>query len=174
MNKTIYALIAAMIIVVAVPSSYFLFNSRKLEGGGGNIVANAASLQYNAEVKNVGWTRQVYTVSAKNVNAPNMMLRVEFSADTGANVTWILNHGTDTAWLEMYGNWTDISRDFANQWKSFVGENSRWTTDVGHLVNDWSGTGDCNYVNSTTGETVTVYNVTVNPTLADSLFQYNP
>jgi hypothetical protein len=102
------------------------------------------------------------------------MLRVDIFEGASGNYTYILNQGTKTAWTAVNGDWTDVSSDFTNQWNSFVGENHRWTTDVGHLINDWSGTGNYTYVGSTTGATVTIYNVVINPTLDDSLFQHNP
>jgi hypothetical protein len=130
-------------------------------------------LQYNADVT-LGSTHQVYAISAKNVNASNMMLRIDISGGESGNYTYILNQGTQTAWQSINGNWTNVSNDFTNQWNTFVGEHTRWTTDVGHLINDWSGTGNYTYVGSITGATVNLYNVIINPTLADSLFQHNP
>ena len=175
-KKTIYVLFAVIIviIVVVVAGAYVLMNS----GGGGGVentytVANATSLQFNDNVT-FGSTYSMHTISAKNVNASNMMLLIDISGGESGNYTYILNQGTQTAWQCVNGNWTNVSNDFTNQWNTYVGEHKLWTTDVGHLINDWSGTGNYTYVGSTTGGTHNIYNVVINPTLADSLFQHNP
>jgi hypothetical protein len=170
-----YALVVVVIVVfvVAIADAYVLMNS----GGGGGAentytVANATSLQFNDNVT-FGSTYSMHTISAKNVNASNMILRIDISGGESGNYTYILNQGTQTAWQCVNGNWTNVSNDFTNQWNTFVGEHKLWTTDVGHLINDWSGTGNYTYVGSTTGGTHNIYSVVINPTLADSLFQPN-
>jgi hypothetical protein len=174
-RKIVYALaVAVVVVVVVIVSAYVLMNG----GGGGAAedtytVGNATSLQFNDAVT-FGSTQVMHTISAKNVNASNMMLRIDTPGGESGNYTYVLNQGTQTAWQCVNGTWTDVSNDFTNQWNTWVGEHKLWTTDVSHLISDWSGTGNCTYVGSTSGGTHNIYNVVINPTLADSLFEHSP
>jgi type II secretory pathway pseudopilin PulG len=175
-KKMMYALVVVVIIVVvvAVAGAYVLMNS----GGGGGTkntytVANATSLQYNAEATYQGAAPVLFNCAAKNVGATDMVLRIDVLGGESGNYTYIMYHGDQTAWVAVNGTWTNVSSDFTNQWNTWVGTGKRWTTDVDHLATDWSGTGDYTYIGSTTGATIRIYNVAINPTLADSLFQPN-
>lgn len=171
-KKMVYALVAGVIVVVviAIVGAYVLMNSGG--GGGAPTVASATSLQFNDDVT-FGSTVVMHTISAKNVNASNMMLRIDMPEGESGNYTYILNQGTQTAWQCENGTWTNVSNDFTNQWNTWVGEHKLWTADVDHLINDWSGTGNCTYIGETYGGTHNIYNIVINPTLADSLFQHN-
>jgi hypothetical protein len=172
-KKTMYALVAIVVIIVAVAvaGAYVLTNS----GGGGKTVtiADATSLQYDSDVTYQGditltkWT-------AKNVGATDMALHLDILHGEQGNYTYILNRGDQTAWLAVNGTWTDVSSDFTNQWNTWVGTDKRWTNDLDALSTNWSGTGDYTYTNSATGTTFRIYNIAINPTLDDSLFQHTP
>ena len=170
-RKMIYALVAivAVIVVVAVAGAYVLMNS----GGGGNTVkvADATSLQFDADVKFEGTPTALFKWAAKNVGATDMVLRLDILGvgDTG-NYSYILNGGDQTAWLSNNGTWTNVSSDFTNQWNHWVG--TEWTNDLDALAN-WSGTGDYNYTSADGKTTARIYNIAINPVLADSLFQPN-
>jgi hypothetical protein len=171
-RKMMYALAAVVVIIVivAVAGAYVLMNS-----GGGNTVkvADATSLQYNADVSYQGATPVVFTWTAKNVGAANMVLRIDLMGGASGNYTYIMDHGAQTVWWLNNGTWTDLSSDFTNQWGSWVGTGKQWTNNLDHLTTDWSGTGDYTYAGSTTNTTIRIYNVVINPTLADSLFQHS-
>jgi hypothetical protein len=176
-KKMMYALVGVVVIivVVAVAGAYVLMNSG---GGGGGAdtytVANATSLQYNSEVTYQGaTTTTLFNWAAKNVGATDMVLRIDILGGESGNYTYILNGGTQTAWMSVNGTWTNVSSDFTNQWNTWVGTGQRWTENLDALTTNWSGTGDYTYTNSATGTTMRIYNVAINPTLADSLFQPN-
>ena len=170
-RKMMYALAAvvAIIVIVAVAGAYVLMNN-----GGGNTakVADATSLQYNADVSYQGATPVVFTWTAKNVGATNMVLRIDLMGGASGNYTYIMDHGAQTVWWLNSGTWTNLSSDFTNQWSTWVGTGKQWTNNLNHLTTDWSGTGDCTYAGSSTNTTIRIYNVVINPTLADSLFQH--
>ena len=172
-KRMLYALVAVVIIVVvvAVAGAYVLMN----RGGSGitYTVSNATSLQYNAEVTYPGGIPVLFNCAAKNVGATDMVLRIDILGGASGNYTYIMDHGTQTAWVSSNGTWTDFSIDFANQWNTWVGTGTRWTSDVNALSTNWSGTGDYTYIGSKTGATIRIYNVAINPTLADALFQPN-
>jgi hypothetical protein len=169
MKKSIMAAVVIVIVAIAaVGVGVYL----AMQGGGGG-VANATSLQYNSEVSYQGATPNLFNCAAKNIGATDMMLRIDILGGESGNYTYILNHGTQTAWMAVNGNWTDVSSDFTNQWDTWVGTGKHWTNDLDRLATNWSGTGDYTYTNSTTGTTVRYYDIVINPTLADSLFQHS-
>jgi hypothetical protein len=171
-RKMMYASVAVVVIivVVAVAGAYVLMNS----GGGGKTVkiADATTLQFNADVKFDGAPTGLVKWAAKNVGATDMVVRLDILGvgDTG-NYSYILNGGDQTAWLSSNGTWANVSSDFTNQWNTWVG--TAWTNDLNALATNWSGTGDYNYVDSDGRTTARIYDITINPTLADSLFQPN-
>jgi len=172
-RKMMYAsaAVVVIIIVVAVAGAYVLMNS----GGGGNTVkvADATSLQYDVDVTYQGDITH-FKWAAKNVGATDMVLRIDLLGGESGNYTYIMNHGTQTAWMAVNGIWTDVSSDFTNQWNTWVGTDKDWTNHLNRLTTNWSGTGDYTYTNSTTGTTIRYYDIAVNPTFADSLFQHTP
>jgi hypothetical protein len=161
-----YALVAVVVIivVVAVAGAYVLMNS------GGVKVADATSLQYDVDVTYQG-DITLFKWAAKNVGATDMALHFDILHGEQGNFTYILNSGDQTAWMAVNGTWTDMSSDFTNQWNLWVGTGKQWTGNMNALAN-WSGTGDCTYTGSTTNSTFRIYNIVINPTIADSLFQH--
>jgi hypothetical protein len=73
-----------------------------------------------------------------------------------------------TAWTAVNGEWTDISSTYQEQCDSW---NGQWIGNVDALA-AWSCTGDYTYTDDN-GDSVKIYNISVNPALADSLFQPN-
>jgi hypothetical protein len=171
-KKMMYALVSVVIIIVvvgAVVGAYMLMNN----GGTTNKVASATSLQYNADVTYQGSTAiTLFNWAAKNIGTTDMELRIDITGGASGNYTYILNHGTQTAWLAVNGTWTNASSDFTNQWNTWVGTGMAWTRNLDSLTTSWSGTGDHTYTDSATGTTTRIYNTAINPTLNDSLFQH--
>lgn len=160
-----------VIVIVAAGVGIYLFMGTGDGGGGGGggentyTVANATSLQFEANVTSQGYTIP-YKLAGKNLNSTNLTLRIDLLGGESGNYSYILNAGDETAWEAVNGVWTDKSSDFLAQWASWGTE---WTNYVDALAN-WSGTGDYTYT-AANGDAITVYNITVNPTLVDSLFQ---
>jgi hypothetical protein len=71
-------------------------------------------------------------------------------------------------WVESGGQWTDLSSAYSSQssiWNSaFLGYKNSLTS--------WSGVGDWTYTDPS-GDTVRISNVSVDPSLPDSLFQHS-
>jgi hypothetical protein len=169
-RKMTYALAATVVIIVVVASAgtYALMNS----GGGGKTVkvADATSLQFDADVTYEGTPTGLFKWAAKNVGATDMVVRLDIlGVNNTGNYTYILNGGDQTAWLSNNGTWTNVSTDFTNQWNAWVG--TALTNDLNALAT-WSGTGDYNYIDSDGKTTARIYNIAINPTIADSLFQH--
>jgi hypothetical protein len=168
-KKMMYALVSVVLIIVVVAGAgaYVLMNN----GNGGNTVkvTDATSLQYDAEVTYQGDVTQ-FKWAAKNVGTSDMSLRFDILHGGQSNYTYILNGADQKAWMAVDGNWTDVSTDFTNQWNTWVGTGMAWSRNLDSLATNWSGTGDYTYADSATGTTTRIYNVVINPTLADSLF----
>ena len=168
-KKMMYTLVATVVIIVvvaAVAGTYVLMNS------GGNTqntvnVKDATSLQYDVNVTYQG-TTTLSKFAAKNLGASDMMMRIDLTGSGQSNYTYILNSEDKSAWLALNGNWTDVSTTYNNLMTS--GPAAQWTTHVDALAN-WSGTGDCTYTDSA-GTSYKIYNVAINPTLDNSLFQH--
>jgi len=165
-----YALVAVVIVVIvaAVVGAYVLMNN-----GGTVNVKGATSLQYNADVSYQGATPVVFTWNAKNVDATNMVLRIDLMGGESGNYTYIMDNGAQTAWASSNGTWTNVSGDFTNQWNTWVGTGKQWTLNLNALETNWSGKGECTYTTPSGNSVVKIYNIVINPTLADSLFQPN-
>jgi hypothetical protein len=137
--------------------------------GCGSNVAGASSLQYTVSITNSsGAVQGSWTYYAKNAGTNNLMLRIDYTDSTGENFVYIVNGVQQKVWYETGGQWTDLSADFTSQQTAWSG------TFTGYRDNlaNWSGTGDRTYTDPY-GDTVRIYNISVNPSLADSLFQHS-
>lgn len=170
-QKGVSTLVIAVIVVVVIAvvgvGVYWYMGS---SGNGGEAtptptpsapdVGGASSLQFSVEVTSDG-TTYTNTYMAKNIGTSDLMIRIEMDGD----MVYIVNGAEEKAWYYMDGAWTDISSTFSDEWAS-------WSTTVsgyqGELA-DWTGTGEWTYTED--GTTVRIYDISVNPTLADSLFQ---
>ncbi len=141
-----------------------------VSGGGGGTTPNiaaASSLQFSVSVTNSsGASQGAYTYYAKNAGTTNLMIRIEMTDSSGSNVVYIVNGALQQAWVETGDIWTDISSSYTSQW-------STWNTAFVGYQNSlaaWTGAGDWTYTSG--GDTVRVYNISVNPSLPDSLFTH--
>lgn len=153
--------------VTATPSSGI--TPTPTSSGTGVNVAGASSLQFTVSVTNSsGGTTSSYTYSAKNAGTTNMMIRVEFNDPSSADsFVYIVNGAQQKAWMQSGGEWIDLSSAFASEY-------SNWDeTFKGYQNNlaDWNGLGDWSY--TVGGETIRIHNISVNPSLPDSLFEHS-
>jgi hypothetical protein len=167
MNKKMMYTLVAMVVAIAVVGSaggYILMNN-----GSGNTVkvADATSLQYDVDVTYQG-TTTLSKFAGKNLGTSNMILRIDLSGSNQDNFTNVVNSADQTAWRSTNGNWADVSATYDTIMAIGCGE--QWRNNVNALAN-WTGTGDSTYTDST-GTSYRIYNVVINPTLADSLFQH--
>jgi hypothetical protein len=135
-----------------------------------NPVAGASSLQFSVSYTTSTQTMFAYTYSAKNIGTPNMMMRIEgtFSNDS-SNMIIMINGAQQTYWVYSDGEWTDMSSIYTSQYDSWNATLQGYETSL--LA--WAGTGEYTYTLPGTDETMRIYNIAVNPTLADSLFQHS-
>jgi uncharacterized protein (UPF0333 family) len=171
-QKGISALVIAVIVVIVVAAVgvgvYLAMSNTGENGGNGGgetpDVEGATSLQFSVAITAEGESIGTYTYMAKNIGTSDMMIRVEMS--NGYELVDIVNGAEQKAWEYMAGEWTDLSDTFSDQWDAW---DSTWQGYKNSLA-DWTGTGDWTYTD-TDGSSIRVYDIAVNPSLADSLFQ---
>lgn len=130
-------------------------------------VGAATSLQFSVSLTHEGAIEWAYTYMAKNIGASNMMIRVEMTETGSDPIIYIINGAQQKVWIQSGGQWADLSSEFTSQWSSW---NSAFTGYRDSLAG-WAGAGDWTYTDSN-GDTVRLYDIIVNPSLADSLFQH--
>jgi hypothetical protein len=97
-----------------------------------------------------------------------MMIRIEFTdPSSGSNFIYIVNGALQKAWMASDGQWIDLTSSFSSEW-------SNWDStfrDYQNNLADWSGLGDWSY--TVNGETIRIHDISVNPSLPDSLFEHS-
>jgi hypothetical protein len=93
------------------------------------------------------------------------MMRIDVTDADGTQSILILNGAEQKAWTYSDGEWTDISIAYTSQFNIW---NGLWQGYVNSL-GAWTGVGDWTYTDGNTS--VRIFNISVNPVLADSLFQ---
>jgi hypothetical protein len=169
MNKkgvswVIIGIVIVAVVVIGVVAYWALTNTGEGEGPTptpGPGVADATSLQFD-----VSTSEKDISFQAKNLGTSEILLRVGETYTDGSEFTYIMNQAEEKAWANFEGSWTDVSTDFSTYWTD------TWEPSLNGYIAElanWSGTGD--YQIQAGGETQTISNIVVNPTLADSLFQ---
>jgi len=130
-------------------------------------VAGASSLQYTVSVNPVDSESVEYTYMIKNAGTSSLMMRIEMES-SGESFIYITNGAQEKVWIYSEGEWMDLSDLFPTYWDTW---NSAWEGYRTNLL-DWTGVGDWSYT-TPNGDTVRIYDIIVNPSLADSLFQHS-
>jgi hypothetical protein len=167
MNKkgvswVIIGIVIVAVVVIGVVAYWALTNTGGEEGPTPTPgIEDATSLQFDVATSEVDTTFQV-----KNLGTSEILLRVGETYTDGSEFTYIMNQTGQTVWALVYGEWVDDSENWASYWTDMYYPNLN-----GYITSlaDWSGTGD--FEIQAGGETQTISNIVVNPTLADSLFQ---
>ena len=169
MNKkgvswVIIGIVIVAVVVIGVVAYWALTNTGGEEGPTPTPtpgIEDATSLQFD-----VATSEKDITFQVKNLGTSEILLRVGETYTDGSELTYIMNQTDQTVWAEYGGEWTDESANWATYWTD------TWEPSLNGYVTglaDWSGTGD--FEIQAGGETQTISNIVVNPTLADSLFQ---
>jgi hypothetical protein len=144
-------------------------------GGGGNgggnggtttDVAGASSLQFSVSFTEAGVGTDVSTYRVKNAGTSSVMMRIDTALATGEDFIYIINGAQQKVWIYGDGEWMDLSVNYDTYW-------AQWsTTWEGYRdsLSDWTGLGDWSYTEG--GATIRIYDIDVNPSLADSLFEH--
>ena len=162
-QKTLTLIIVAVlaIAVVAVAAYFLMGTGDEPEPVDTITVENATSLQFSVDLTFEEESLGTYIYSAKNIETTELMIRLEI---TDSDLIYIVNGADQTAWESLAGNWTDLSENFAT-------ESDMWKTSMNAYTDNlttWTE-GDYTYTD-TDGSDVRIYDISIEPTLADSLF----
>jgi len=160
--------VVVIIVVVAGIAVYVLYS-----GGGeetptptptSNPVEGATSMRFDVNAT-VDGALEVDKFTAKNLGTSDVLLRVDQTDAQGNDFTYLMNQTAQTAWAAFEGTWTDDSSNFADQyWNNELIGGVALDSYMTALA-DWSGTGDYE------GDSFIIYNIVVDPTIEDSVFQ---
>jgi hypothetical protein len=177
MNKKGISWVVIGIVIVAVVVVgvvvYWVMTSGGGEGGGGAPdVAGATSLGFKVNAT-IGGVNEEYAFTAKNLGTSAVMLRVDEIDAQGNAFVYVFNQTAQTVWASVSGQWNDVSSEFASYWNGANSGIIGYTAFEEYktqLATNWSGSGDYDYTSG--GDTFHIFDITVNPTVADSLFQH--
>ena len=165
-----------IIIIIGSVAAYVLTGGF---GGGGNpavsptptatatSVVGAANLQFFLNETSTNGALLTYEFYAKNVNSSNLMLRVNLP-NPSANYSFIMDNSTQKSYVSTDNGATWQNSDFTADW-SHLGE--VFNEGVNQLVH-WNGKDQTVTFTASNGATDIIYNITVDPTLPDSLFAH--
>jgi len=165
-TKGIAPLIIAVVVIVVVAVAgvgiYVATRGGGTGGGGGDgtggDVGSATSLSFDMTDTSSAST---LTFKAKDIGSSDMKMRIEGTA-AGYDIIYILNGEQQSAWMYMAATgWVDVSSTFSTLWSTWNTAFSGYQTDLA----SWTS-------GSIVAGTVTISNIQVNPTLADTLFTH--
>jgi hypothetical protein len=117
------------------------------------------SLQFDVS-STAGGVSATYTLMAKNIGTSNLMMRID-GTFSGQAIIYIINGAQQKAWMYVSNTWMDLSASFSSYWGTWSQTFQGYQTDL----SGWTG----GTWTSPDG-TVTISNIHINPSLADSLF----
>lgn len=176
MNKkgiswVVIGIVIVAVIVVGVVAYWAMTRSGGESGGGTPDVAGATSLGFKVNAT-IGGVHEEYAFTAKNLGTSEVMLRVDEIDAQGNAFIYVFNQTAQTVWASASGQWTDVSSEFASYWdgaNSAIIGHTALDTYMTNLAN-WTGTGDYSYTSN--GNSFIIFDIILNPTVADSLFQH--
>jgi len=159
-------IIAVVVIVVAAGAGVGIYVATRGGGGGGGgggDIGSANSMSCKVDATYQG-TTMTYDFKAKNLqNTANFMMRIEGTVMEQSFI-YIINAAQNQGWMYAEGTWLEVPiGDLSLYQTSFEGYQSQ--------LSGWTG-GDYTYTDPTTGTTVRIYDIEVNPSLDDSLFTH--
>ena len=165
-KKTIYIIVAVLVVIIVVAAAAIALTYKAPAKTVTVSVAKATSLQFAVNATSAGTTTTL-NFAGENIGTSNLIVRIDYPA---YNMSFILNYGTQKASSSLNSGTTWTSDVWATDLSSW---GARRTGEVTALGN-WNGKGTTyTYTSTSAGVTssITIYNISVNPKLAASLFQ---
>lgn len=139
------------------------------EEGEGGAIASATSLDFKVDVTSPGGTIK-YRERARKIGTGNTDFRLD-SSTNGATTSWILSKGTQLGWVCAGGECSPLpdipGMDFSTYWGNYY--NNGFEAYIGYLAGWNSGELTMTFA----GITYKFYDIQVNPTIPDSVFQHS-
>jgi hypothetical protein len=176
-KKTIYIIVAVLVIIIIVAgvAAFLLYGG----GGGGTTptptpvptVVGTKTLQFNVDENTTGYGVVTYAYAFANLtwngntpNATSAVVRIDIPSTAG-NYSYIIDAVTYKAWNSTNSGTTWTVDDFPSVWTS---QSAIFETYLTKLVS-WNGV-DSSITYTTSTGTNTIYSISPNPTLPDSMF----
>ena len=166
--------IVAIIVVAAVVVGVGVLLATRGEGvpgegegeGEGEGIAGATSLDYTVEMSSAEMGTITTRFRTRNIGTANMDIRVDITTAMGS-MSEILSGSQQEGWIKPDGGWqsfTSMGLDFDDYWNQYYASFEQYSGYLsGWTEGEWSGTFG--------GYTYRIYNIQVNPSLPDSVFQ---
>jgi len=126
-------------------------------------VEGATSMRFDVEA-DVEGAVETDRFTLKNLGTSDLLIRVDQTDKDELDFLYLIHQADQKAWAYCMGEGGDVSEDFATYWDNPLIGNVAVDKYMTALAN-WSGTG--NYE----GDTYTISNIVVNPTIEDSVFE---
>ena len=131
----------------------------------GSDMSSATSMRYKVSIQPAGQVGMEYEYIVKDAGTDNMKMRIEIETEYDFTI-YIINGEDQTAWVHTGEEWLDLSDGFTTYWDMHKESWEGYQTSL----QDWTGAGEYRY-DLPTGDAVVIYDIEINPTLEDSLFQ---
>ena len=179
MSKIVIVVIIVAILAVSSIAVYLAMSGGTDDGVNGNggtsdttdnggttvDVEGASSLQFKVSVNSADAESMEYTYMVKNAGTSSLMMRIEMQSESESFI-YIINGAQEKVWIYSGDEWIDFSDAYPTYWETW---NSAMEGYQSSLL-DWTGVGDWTY--TTPNGEIRIYDITINPSLADSLFQH--
>jgi hypothetical protein len=175
-KKAVSWVIIGIVIIAVVVIGVVAYWALTSTGGEGEEeekpdVAGATSIGFKVDAT-IGGVSETYAFTAKNLGTSDIQLRTDETDAQGTQFIYVYNQTAQTVWASIAGEWMDVSSDFTSYWDGDYG------TLVGHAaldsymttLADWTGTGDYEYTSG--DDSYRIYDIVLNPTVEDSLFEH--
>ena len=154
----------AIIVIVAIAAVGIGYIVTRGAAPSGDI-ETATSLSFKVDTTVMG-TEYTMTFKGKDIQSTNTKFRIDGTA-AGEEFKLIIYTGEENAWMWMSATgWRDISATMQPYLEQYQTQFDAYKEEL----SDWTG-GDYTYTDPTTGATVRIYDVVLNPDLPDTLFQ---
>ena len=170
----IAVIVIVVVVVVGVAAYWALSNTGGEEGPTPTptpaaSIEDATSLGYKVNAT-IDGKNELYAFTAKNLGTSDILLRVD-EVDTDGNAfIYLYNQTAQSLWIQYAGEWTDSSATFSDYWdgaNSGIIGYTAFNAYKTELAANWSS-GTYDY--SSDSNTYHIYDIDVNPTIADSVF----
>jgi outer membrane lipoprotein-sorting protein len=163
-KRKISPIIIAIIVIVAIAAvgiGYILTRGAEPSGD----IETATSLSFKVDTTVMG-TEYTMTFKGKDIQSPNTKFRIDGTI-VDEEFKLIIYTGEEKAWMWMSATgWQDVSATMQPYLEQYLTQFDAYKEEL----SDWTG-GDYTYTDPTTGATVRIYDVVINPDLPDTLFQ---
>ncbi len=163
-KRRISPIIIVIIVIVAIAAvgiGYILTRGAAPSGD----IETATSLSFKVDTTVMG-TEYTMTFKGKDIQSSNTKFRIDGTI-VDEEFKLIIYTGEENAWMWMSATgWQDISATMQPYLEQYQTQFDAYKEEL----SDWTG-GDYTYTDPTTGATVRIYDVVINPDLPDTLFQ---